>query len=303
MMGKDENISMAQTYVIYHDRCLDGMTAAAVAYQRFGAKAIYLPGVYDKLNLDALINADVYMVDFSLKAEPLKKLIEQGNRVTIIDHHEDAIHQIKDIPIHALIFDTQESGASLAWKHFYPDLALPKMVECVRDHDLWRFEQPETRGFIAWLEQFPLDVRDFSEKLVMTEEALQQACSIGSALYAFKSNLIAEIVKQARPCQIQGRPGWAVNGPYVLRSDIGEALNKRYGGYALIWSERSDGEIQVSFRASEGTAPRDLAQAFGGSGHPTAAGCVLSAPAFQRLMAQGTRIINPDAHAGPHKAF
>jgi len=275
---------MRKTYVIYHANCLDGMTSAAIAYQHFGDQATYLPGIYDKLPFDELVDADVFMLDFSLKEEPLRELIEKGNKVTIIDHHEDAIEAIRHIPVHELIYDINESGASLTWGYFFQGLELPRMVAHARDYDLWRFQVPNTHGFIAYIEQFPLDIKQFSQLLNMSDDDYEKAIMIGTPLYRYKMNLVETILKGARPCVIKGRQGWMVNGPYPLASVIGEELGRKTGTYAMIWSERADRMVQVSFRATAGTIAKELAIELGGNGHKTAGGCALSSEAFHKLI-------------------
>jgi oligoribonuclease NrnB/cAMP/cGMP phosphodiesterase (DHH superfamily) len=165
------------------------------------------------------------------------------------------------------------------------------MVAYAKDYDLWKFKHPETNGFIAWLEQFPLDIQDFSEKLKMSDAEYEKALEIGNPLYRYKMNLVASIVQQARPCVIKGYEGWMVNGPYPLASVIGDQLALKYGTYALIWSERADKTVQLSFRAREGMVPKIIAQALGGNGHKTAAGHSMPVTAFQRLVAQSDRAL------------
>lgn len=282
---------MRKTYVIYHANCLDGMTSAAIAYQKFGDQATYLPGVYEKLPFNELVDSDVYMLDFTLKEQPLRDLLASGNRVTIIDHHEDPVKSIAHVPIHELVFDNDESGASLTWGYFFPELEPPRMVTYAKDYDLWKFKHPETNGFIAWLEQFPLNIQDFAKKLQMDDADYAKALEIGTPLYQYKMNLVASIVDQARPCVIKGHHGWMVNGPYPLASVIGDQLARKYGTYAMIWSERADKTVRLSFRATEGIVPQLIAQALGGNGHKKAAGHSLSIPAFQRLIATSDRAL------------
>jgi oligoribonuclease NrnB/cAMP/cGMP phosphodiesterase (DHH superfamily) len=283
--------AMRKTYVIYHARCLDGMTSAAIAFEKFGDQATYLPAFYDKLPFDELVDSDIYLLDFSLQEQPLLDLISKGNKITIIDHHEDPVKAIAHVPIHELIYDVEESGASLAWGYFFPELPPPKMVQYAKDYDLWTFKLPETRGFIAWLEQFPLDIMDFNQKLKMNDDDYAKAIEIGAPLYRYKMNLVDAIIEMARPCVIKGRTGWMVNGPYPLSSVIGEQLAIKKDSYAMIWSERSDKMIQMSFRSTSGMIPQVLAQELGGNGHKKAAGCVLSQKAFQRLVAASDRAL------------
>lgn len=283
---------MRNVFVIYHANCLDGMTSAAIAYQKFGDRATYLPGFHEKLPYDDLVDADIYLLDFSLKEDPLRKLIKNGNKITIIDHHEDPVSAIAHVPIHKLVYDAEESGASLSWGHFFPELEMPKIVKYAKDYDLWKFNYPETPGFIAWLEQFPLDIKEFNSKLHMAESEYDKAIEIGTPLYRYKMNLVGSIVGQARPCIIKGKAGWIVNGPYPLASVIGDVLVKKKGGYALVWSERADTSVQLSFRAISGTDPQQLAQALGGNGHKRAAGCVLSNQTFRRLVEASERALS-----------
>lgn len=290
---------MRSTYIIYHANCLDGMTSAAIAYKKFGDQATYLPGVYHKQPLADVQDADVYLLDFTMQEQPLRELLAKGNRVTIIDHHEDPVKAIQHVPVHELIYDKNESGASLTWAYFFPELVPPRMVEYAKDYDLWKFKYPETNGFISWLEQFPLDIKVFKEKLGMTDAEYQGALDIGTPLYTYKMNLVTAIIAQARPCIIKGRSGWMVNGPYPLASVIGNELSKKHGTFALVWSERSDRMVQMSFRSDGTKEPQQIAEELGGNGHKSAAGVALSLATFQRLIAASDRALE---HAEPHRS-
>jgi nanoRNase/pAp phosphatase (c-di-AMP/oligoRNAs hydrolase) len=71
-----------------------------------------------------------------------------------------------------------------------------------------------------------------------------------------------------------------------LPSEIGNRLCEDYPGadYALMWYERRDGEVQLSFRSVGPFDVGRLAASIGGGGHKNAAGARISWATFdQRL--------------------
>lgn len=282
---------MNKTYVIYHANCLDGMTSAAIAYMKLGDSATYLPGKYRELDLDAFEGDELILLDFSFDEPTINKLMSKGCQIRIIDHHEEPISKIAHLPLTELVYDVNESGASLSWNYFFQGLELPKMVEHARDYDLFHRQLPGTDAFITFLEQNPLDIPTFVKLLNDMEDPVhyQRALDIGGPLFQYKTALIDGILKEARPCVIGGEQGWMVNGPYALASMIGSIQSNRTGRYTLIWSERADGKVTLSFRGIAGNTAQRLAQLMGGDGHLRAAGATVSKKAFNALAADSER--------------
>ena len=145
-------------YIFYHEvkpgvACPDGLASAWVA-KRAMPDAYCFGRTYDDAREwphhdgnhpglpDDIFEGDtIYLVDYSISAKELQGFIE-GVEVVVIDHHKTAWDNLKDAQWELgedvkITFDMNECGASLCWKHFFPDEPMPVFLEYVKDRDLW----------------------------------------------------------------------------------------------------------------------------------------------------------------------
>ena len=67
-------------------------------------------------------------------------MIEQSNKIIVIDNHESAKKNLQDIEDKYKIFDMTHSGVVLAWNYFYPEETIPLLYKYVEDRDIWKKE-------------------------------------------------------------------------------------------------------------------------------------------------------------------
>lgn len=272
--------------VLYHDNCFDGCHSAAVAKSHFGSGAEYIPVNYVKPNTD-FSNSDIYFLDIVYPPEHIQILLDQGNSIHVIDHHTENVMAMKHLPVDSLVYDPNESGASLAWRNFFPGQSLPMSIVHARDYDLWKFEHPNTDPFVAHLGIYPIDVDRYLTALKMSSDEYEEFVKAGQGMLAYKNNIVKEISKEARPISLRGFDGHIINAPYALASEVGNEVVSTYNdSFAFVWSERSDGLIKVSIRGIEGDAPLQIAKSLGGSGHNKSSGAVIERSAFNKLIAR-----------------
>ncbi|BAY20754.1 hypothetical protein NIES2100_04980 [Calothrix sp. NIES-2100] len=137
--------------VIYHNvvedfACPDGFAASWVCYRKYSEinpDLEYVGWTYDKANqgiIPDLTNyKNILVVDFSFKPAFLNYWKERGKAIYVIDHHEGFLETVKksSYTLDNLIFDDQECGATLTWKTLYPGQPIPKLLQYVRDRDLF----------------------------------------------------------------------------------------------------------------------------------------------------------------------
>ena len=290
--------------VIYHDKCMDGFTAAWSIWKRWGDAPEYIARNYGMEPPEALSGKHVLIVDFSFPEEVLKAMVESGGAasVVVLDHHKTAQAQLepfarfKDkpkrftppvvasmisdlargdyLPILAL-FDMKRSGAGMAWDFANYDaelrLSRPMLVDMVEDRDLWRFALGDGGKFLH------LALTSGEATFQRWDEAdrdLDAFVDRGQAIAAYRDKLVEEIVERAVVVVIEGEYGIGVDCPYALASDVGHRLlddwpDTRFAA-AIVRSERT---VSYSLRSRDDRADVSaIARKFGGGGHRNAAG-------------------------------
>ena len=290
------------TTVFYHAHCLDGFGAAYAAWRHFGDQACYRPMHYDQpWEHKDVIGREVFILDFSFPPASLQTMASMAKRVHLIDHHASALQPWADklqpradgmrcyrdpaLPL-VLDFNLSKSGARLAWEQFNPGVPCPLAIQHIEDQDLWRFQLPGTRAFCRALRLSSFDfttwdsiVRDIDTPdskryalMLAQGEAIEQFCALEVQRLA-DSQLVM-------PAILQNVTGLAINASALFSSDLGHQLAQRSGTFGLIWQMDQQGVIQISLRANGKTNVAELAQHYGGGGHPNAAGCQMPAARF-----------------------
>jgi uncharacterized protein len=269
---------MARPFCIYHKNCLDGNGAAAIV-QRKEPDCEFLSMQYGMVPPTVQDRA-VYIVDFALSLEYMQAIKAQASSVLWIDHHAS------NIPIHRRlgwgILDTNECGSSLTWKTLFPHETPPRIIDYIKDKDLWRWELPDSRAIAAALTvKFPGD--KFTGLL---DANLQDMAEIGRPLLAATAERVAKAVQN----------GVAIDAPYGLvgkralfvacnqdQNEIGShvCLSQNDGGMgydlAILVYRKGKGRWVHSLRSADHTGVDcgGLADARGGGGHPQSA-CYLN---------------------------
>ena len=306
--------SVAKALIVYHDKCNDGYTSAWVTHTKlvtqFRQESIhFLPANYNDIGpLLNLINdhyySQIYVVDFSLPLSVLHFLEQEYPEcsITILDHHKTAfelyapeivITPTANCKVYVtstayVVLDNSESGASLCWKYFFPELAMPKLVRYVKDYDLYKFELGE---ITKWMRQVirrmvfsPETWSSFSRQLQNTEEHDKIALE-GKRLHEEEAAEAKRIADRAYPIIINGISGWVVSCSYEYTSLVGHLVAQRDNSFCLIvppytsdrlydkehgdWFTR---KLNFSLRSVAGIDVSAIAKIFGGGGHKNAAG-------------------------------
>lgn len=200
-------------------------------------------------------------------------------------------------------FDLNKSGARLAWEHFHPATPVPAAIAHIEDQDLWRFALPGTRAFNRALRLQPFefaawdgivraaehaDAPDY-RRLLCDGEAIERFCALeverlaGGALpmrVALRGEAIDElqarrhgqpIIVAADGCR-RAITGLGINASALFASELGNRLAEQSGSFGLIWQLGADGQVRVSLRAKGRVNVAEIAENYGGGGHPNAAG-------------------------------
>lgn len=262
--------------VLYHAECTDGFGAAWSAWKHFGDAAEYVAVEHQSPLPDGLTDKEVYTLDFTYPADVTKKLTEQNKRLTSIDHHvsvADVTRSTQDG-----LYDTNHSGAMLAWQYFHPDKPVPFLLRVIEDYDLYRFNLAETRDLHDWMELYDFRFTTFDELATTLEDSSGKAAALekGALLRQYREKEVERLLANTSvEVSIQGHRAGAVNTE-LYHGECANALAETYG-VGIAWRVRPHGTY-VSLRSSGGVNVAEVAGVYGGGGHAKSAGFMVSSP-------------------------
>ncbi len=267
-----------QPLVIYHGRrCPDGFGAALAAWLYYGDKAEYLALDHGQVqavaDLPALDGRAVYILDFSFPIDILRAIEERAAKLVMLDHHKSAAEKLTGFACRCGVvhFDMNKSGARLAWEFFHPAQPIPALLQYIEDRDIWKWEFPESAGFLSALDMEPQDFVRWREIAAYSPAQLDAFMARGVAMDEKYRKLAADIAEGAQPLVFNGIEGLMVNAPGMFHSLVGDLMSAQSGTFALMWSAGSGG-VKVGLRAQRNFDCIALAESMGGGGHAQACG-------------------------------
>jgi len=287
--------SQHDVVVIYHKNCLDGIAAAWVAWAHYKGNVDLLPMQYgDSLeetfgpNACALIGKKVYCLDFSFSLEDTKTLMEVCQLI-VLDHHETAVRNLGKIaltsiksaadaginflesvqpPPNTIIVDRNYSGAMLSWMWFHGHAEAPYGIQCVQDRDLWKWQVDGSRQWTAAAFSHELTVENFDMLLMVPPTT---TIVEGTAIQRHMEKTMNVLAKSARRFQLDEYDVPIVNCNALFASDLGAKLAQEEA-FSVTYNDSQNGR-QFSLRTSrKDVKVNEIAERFGGGGHPGAAG-------------------------------
>jgi len=251
--------------VLFHAHCADGFGAAWAAWRKLGDEATYLPVRHGVPAPVLPKGSSVYILDFCYSREVIVAMRNRFAELRIIDHHRTAEEALEGLDY--AIFDNSKSGAVLAWEHFHPEEPVPELLRYVMEHDLWRWELPQSREVFAALSSYPMDFEVWNG-LDVSELAKE-----GVPIHRYKKEQVALLCDQVRFEELAGYRVPIVNGA-VLGSEVGEELLRRHpeARFVVIYFDRGDGIRQWSLRSRKDFDVSEIARQFQNGGHRQAAG-------------------------------
>jgi len=277
--------------IIYHAHCNDGFGAAWAAWKALKATGLVElhAASYGKEPPYELINAgiNVHILDFSYPPHQFLNICSMAKTVTMLDHHKTAIESyadheaLVDTPNNAkIIFDTNYSGAMLAWNYYHPLKQPPRIIEHIQDRDLWLFKLAGTKEVHLNLNTLAKELLVWDKLIDDTNQsgfAFKELVAGGAAIKRYYDNMIQNILAVCkRPIAINGIEGLSCNCPGALASDLGHELANESGNYGMTWELLKDGNVKCSLRSNGDFDVSGIAKQFGGGGHKNAAGFVIT---------------------------
>jgi oligoribonuclease NrnB/cAMP/cGMP phosphodiesterase (DHH superfamily) len=249
-------------FIVYHAHCIDGLTAAAIAwdwdkafkrYEFIPMDAGHLPQAVKDMKEEFILFLDVA----PNKAE-YDELVSNGNRVLVIDHHKTALENLSDVEPEHKIMAMNASGAMLSFMYFYghdawaikdavdmhPDdryKIMHDFVYMVQENDLFNFDKKpvlqifdkppySSKQLFSGLCHYINHIKDSNLKIAMMLNFMfdfQPVLEKGKELVAEDDAYINGVIKEAKLIVTQNyRFMYATAESFKLCSQIGDRLLK-----------------------------------------------------------------------------
>jgi len=296
--------------IIYHKDCMDGLASAYLmnfylkikAYERsesFGN--IFIPMQYGESFKDFIKeneineNDNIYFVDFSLKRDTMKDLINMVNFVTIIDHHETAQNELQGLQDQFdnidLIFNMNKSGAMLTYEYITKRKVIvdnSEIFEYIQDRDLWKWELKNSKEVSEFLmfKIIPNSIDSFSK--IINNYTINDMIEVGKILLEKKEIDVDSKTKidKLKEVKIKGETFLICNATSNI-SEIGNTICKKHNKKACMYFILPNNDVVLSFRSlCELGSINDTAVKLGGGGHPLAAGATVSLETLVKILNQ-----------------
>lgn len=266
---------MSDIIVFYHKNCYDGFASAWVAWKKFKDKAEYIALNYQTpiKNIHTYYGKQVYFLDVFPGKKNLEEFKRKCCQITIIDHHLTIKRDIKKI-LHCLFdikIDMKHSASVLAWKYFFSEKKIPKLLLFIEDMDLWKFKMPFTREILASINLVDYNFQKWSRLIKDIEDKNKRKKYIeaGKKIIDYQNKIVEQIIQKAKKVKVGKWKVLAANSS-ILISEIGEALIKKLPPIAIIWFDAGD-ERRISLRSNGKVDVSKIAEKYGGGGHKCAA--------------------------------
>jgi len=331
--------------ILYHQYCSDGWCAIAIADLYYvslekegGTKPLYV-GVtagktdtaVDKLIAEEDPDSSVFAFDLTFEYYPAKKLLNHF-KGKIYDHHlstescyrqpaDESDEEFRKTQImfsDRLVYDKSVSGATLAWKCYYPHKPIPLLVQYIQDRDLWTWLLPYSKEVCAGLsevlvttaindktitsdEHAARKIREWSQ-YILTEDWFPEAKTKGEIILSLQNRAVKNLYRDGATHTINGHQVRVCNSSMYI-SELGnfisetknddETLNREYKyDYAVLWRynhkrnivmvsmrSRKD-DVDISKIAEQFEYINDKGEKTKGGGHQAAAGFEITLEKF-----------------------
>lgn len=295
-----------QNTVIYHgSNCTDGFTSAYLLYRYFKSvneTVQFIPSNYNGTVPEGLTGNRLFIVDYAFDPKTTDKLSEGFKELILLDHHDSAAKKFGGYGTYnkfcgccdvKVKFQEEKSGAGMtldwiiAQFHQSEDyvnsvnrymigfdqwewLNINKMVACVQDRDLWKYELEDT---LSWYELLNHEKYNTFEKLnnLFINENITEVLKSMKDRVELREELCQLYASKAQTITFNGFEVPIVNCPSNFSSRVGEILNKDKP-FAITYVVSAK-IVFLSLRsAPDGENVSEIAVKNGGGGHIHAAG-------------------------------
>ena len=154
----------------------------------------------------------------------------------------------------------------MAWKHFFPNKDIPKILLYIEDRDLWRNELLNTSEIFLFSNTYKYNFKEWNKLSDYLESKEEDAVRIGNYLYKYRETVISKMLKTKHYLTIGGYDIQCINSPYFQSYMLSKEYSNKpfmasyyFDGDRYIFSLRSDKSSDISLS--------DISKIYGGGGH------------------------------------
>ncbi|MBI2962665.1 MAG: hypothetical protein HYY35_02830 [Deltaproteobacteria bacterium] len=317
-----------RVHVVSHGpHCLDGV-ASAVAIARFYAGADVRaqfcgnPGInqlIQGLEIDEpLAEQELWITDISWTAAAsdarLRGLAERGLKIFWIDHHRTAIERVRsgaiDVPFAHTIVDDRYAASRLVFEYLHDRLRaegranpaferFAPVVQMADDNDRWLHQVPGSWELALTLRS--MNGREAFEDLLTIDERVTYTPRMKAA----HEKVAAEIKRSFEVAERSRTVLAAAGGARVVAavcdgypSEIADRWGRDFANAVFVLFDLKSAAISYRRSPDCGIDLSAVAAAFGGGGHPAAAGCEMPELLTQVSDAAARRVVQVIATLG-----
>ncbi|PLR98789.1 DHH family phosphoesterase [Bacillus sp. T33-2] len=313
-------------YRLYTHNDLDGVGCGILAKLAFGTDADVrynsVAGLdhqvgrfFERANDKAVKEDFLFITDLTVNnenADRMNEFVKLGGRAKLIDHHKTALH-LDDYSWGYIRINYDDGRLTCATSLFYDYLvknsfiersdSLSEFVELVRQYDTWEWEQNDNIRAKQLNDLFFMgSIEEFEERMTgrIKENIHFQFDEFEQKLLALEEDKIDRYIRRKRRELVQTFIGEYCAGivhAESYHSELGNELGKDnphldYIAILLVGSKK------ISFRTiHDNVDVSAIAGQFGGGGHAKAAGCSMTAEAYELFVQRVFPIepMRPDA--------
>lgn len=284
---------------IFHKADLDGVCSAAIVKHFVPECELYGwdYGMDFAWNL-IMDKRTVYMVDCSLPPEDMKRLAETCNLV-YLDHHKTALDAMKSAGLLTFkgICTPDRAACEIVWLYFNDTAPIPEAVRLLGTYDSWRSDDPEWETKVLpfqWGMRAQEDVMNPNSKiwLDLITGIPQTLADLGSIRLLGRAILRYQATKNRSACEAGCHEvcivPHGIGDPYkvsvtAIACNTTEFNSQFFAGFydpekhdcMAAYMQLATGKWKVSLYSTKPEIDCGaICKAFGGGGHPGAAGFI-----------------------------
>ena len=285
-MAEFDNIEQDVVCISHVD--LDGYCAAAVVKKRYPHCRVFYSNYGREIPNAAFVRGcKMFVTDYSLLPHEMDKCRNLCIDLIWIDHHESNYLKLEAVGYSVPgLRKAGISGSELTWMYLYPAVPPPRTIKLVTSYDLWKFDEPGTKEFADGIGLFEQRVSYrtcyiwndlLSDDNNVVEKRLSIVCDAGSRIAKFKEFRSMIMCRElSYVYEFMGKKILVANtkqGNSMFFDSISPELRNSIDALCAIQYAADIKRYRASFYSPDNVkVVLDLAESFGGGGHPGACG-------------------------------